>query len=343
MRIAMAQLNQRLGDVEGNARALLHAISEGRRDGAALVITPELSLCGYPPADLVLRPAFLDACAAELSALAPAITGTTALVGFPERHDGVRHNAVAVVRDGRVAAVYRKHRQPNYTVFDEERYFEPGAEPCVFDVDGVRCGVVICEDCWFEDPARPSREAGAALVLLPHGSPHHTREHAARVAQIEARVRETGVPFVYVNRVGGQDELVFDGASFVMDAQGKIAQQLPAWQEALAIVRFDGGAPVHVRGGLDTALEPHVYQALVMGVRDYVGKNRFPGVILGLSGGVDSALTLAVAVDALGPERVRAFMLPSPYTRSISLDDAREMASIVGARYSEIEIEPMFE
>ena len=266
MRIALAQLNQRLGDLAGNARTLLDAIAEAKRDGAALVVTPELSLCGYPPEDLLLRPAFLDACATEIIAVAAEVRGTTALIGFPERHNGQRHNAVAVLRDGRIAAVSRKHRLPNYTVFDEERYFEPGTEPCVFDVAGIRCGVIICEDCWFADPAREAREAGAQLIVVPNGSPYHTLQQGARVAQVEARVRETGVPFVYVNRVGGQDELVFDGASFVMDAQGKIAQQLPAWQEALAIVRIDGGAPVHVRGGLDTALEPHVYQALVMGV-----------------------------------------------------------------------------
>src|SRR4051812_26962486 len=311
MRIAMAQLNQRLGDIEGNARALLHAIGEGRRDGAALVVTPELSLCGYPPEDLLLRPAFLDACASELAALAAEVKGTTAIVGFPEQEAGARYNAVAVLRDGGVAAVYRKHHLPNYTVFDEERYFEPGRDPCVFDVDGVRCGIVICEDCWFPDPALQSRAAGAELIIVPNGSPYHTLQQAARVAQVEARVRETHVPFVYVNRVGGQDELVFDGASFVMDPDGTIAQQLPAWHETSAVAHFDGASPHRVRGSLDHALEPHVYQALVMGVRDYVEKNRFPGVLLGLSGGVDSALTLAVAVDALGAERVRAVMMPS--------------------------------
>jgi NAD+ synthase (glutamine-hydrolysing) len=342
MRIAMAQLDQRLGDLAGNARALLDAIESGRRDGASLVVTPELSLCGYPPEDLVLRPAFLDACRAELIALAAQVHGTTAIVGFPDRHAGNRYNAVAVLRRGGIEAVYRKHQLPNYTVFDEERYFEPGTDPCVVEIDGVRFGIVICEDCWFEGPARQSRDAGAEVIIVPNGSPYHTHQQAARVAQIEARVRETGLPFVYVNRVGGQDELVFDGASFVMDATGAIAQQLPAWHETIAIAEFDGTKSRHVRGALDPALEPHVYQALVMGVRDYVGKNRFPGVLLGLSGGVDSALTLAVAVDALGPEKVRAVMMPSQYSASISLVDAREMARIVGVRYDEIAIGPMF-
>ena len=343
MRIALAQLDQRLGDLAGNARALVDAIARARQGGASLVVTPELSLCGYPPEDLVLRPAFLDACAAELAALAAQVKDVVALVGFPERAGSVRHNAVAVLRDGRVAGIYRKQHLPNYTVFDEERYFAPGRAPCVFDVDGVRCGIVICEDAWFVDSAAQAHAAGAQMIVVPNGSPYHTQQQAARRAQLEARTRETGVPFVYVNRVGGQDELVFDGASFVMDARGTIAQQLPAWHEALAIAHFDGATPRPVRGGLDPALEPHVYQALVMGVRDYVGKNRFPGVLLGLSGGVDSALTLAVAVDALGAARVRAVMLPSRYSAAMSLEDARAMARILGVRYDEIPIGPMFD
>ena len=343
MRMALVQQNQRLGDLAGNARALLDAARTARRGGASLVVTPELSLCGYPPEDLLLRPAFLDACASELSALASEVTDVVAVVGFPERHAGARYNAVAVLRDGGVAGVYRKQRLPNYTVFDEERYFEPGTAPCVFDVDGVRCGMVICEDCWFVEPAAQARDAGAQLIIVPNGSPYHTQQQPARRAQLEARVRETGLPFVYVNRFGGQDELVFDGASFVMDARGAIAQQLPAWHETIAIAEFDGAIPRTVRGDIDCALEPNVYQALVVGVRDYVSKNRFPGVLLGLSGGVDSALTLAVAVDALGPDRVRAVMLPSKYSASISLEDAREMAGIVGVRYDEIAIGPMFD
>jgi NAD+ synthetase len=343
MRIALAQLDQTLGDLRGNAAAIVDAIDAARRAQADLVVTPELSLCGYPPEDLVLRPAFLDACAAELAALAPCVHDVVALVGFPERHDGARHNATAVMRDGRVECIYRKHYLPNYTVFDEERYFEPGRDACVFDVAGVRIGLLICEDCWFPQPAAQARAAGAQMVIVPNGSPYHTQQQRARVLQIEARVRENGVPFVYLNQVGGQDELVFDGASFVMDAQGAIAQQLPAWQSALAIAEFDGAAPRPVRGALDTALEPNVYHALVMGVRDYVGKNGFPGVILGLSGGVDSALTLAIAVDALGASRVRAVMMPSQFSAAISLEDAREMAAIVGVRYDEIPIGPMFD
>jgi NAD+ synthetase len=343
MQIALAQLNQVLGDLPGNARAILAATAEAERAGARLVVTPELSLCGYPPEDLVLRPAFLDGCAAELAALAAGVRRTPVIVGFPEREGGRSHNALAVLQGGRITAVYRKQHLPNYTVFDEDRYFEPGRAPCVIDVDGTRLGLIICEDVWFAGPSKQAREAGAHAIVVINGSPYHTRQQAARIEQVSARTRETGLPVAYLNRVGGQDELVFDGASFVMSAAGEVVQQMPAWHEALSLVTLTDGVPKPVRGSLDTRLEYHVYQALVMGVRDYVGKNRFPGVLLGLSGGVDSALVLAVAVDALSADRVRAVMMPSKYTRSISLDDAREMAAIVGVRYSEIPIEPMFE
>ena len=343
MQIAIAQLNQVLGDLRGNAAAILSAMAEAERAGARLVVTPELSLCGYPPEDLLLRPAFLDACARELTALATSVRGTPIVVGFPERDAGRCYNALAVLRDGRVTDIYRKQQLPNYTVFDEERYFEPGHSPCVVDVDGTPIGLLNCEDVWFPGPARQSKEAGARIIVVPNGSPYHTGQQAARRAQVGARARETGLAIVYVNRVGGQDELVFDGASFVADRQGDVIQQLPGWHETIALVTLDDGVPRPVRGALDPRLEYHVYEALVMGVRDYVGKNRFPGVLLGLSGGVDSALVLAVAVDALGRERVRAVMMPSPYTRSISLEDARSMAKILGVQYDEIPIELMFD
>jgi len=343
MQIALAQLNQIVGDLAGNARAMLEAAERAAHAGARLVVTPELSLCGYPPEDLLLRPAFVDACATELSAMAAAVRDVAVLVGFPEkRDDGRCHNALAVLRAGRVEAVYRKQFLPNYTVFDEERYFEPGNAPCVIDVDGVRFGLIICEDVWFPPPARQAKEAGAQVLVVPNGSPYHTQQQSLRRAQVAARARENAMAVVYVNRVGGQDELVFDGASFVADARGELAQQLPAWHETLAFVTFDGAAPKPVRGGLDPRLETHVYEALTMGVRDYVGKNRFPGVLVGLSGGVDSALTLAIAVDALGRDRVRALMLPSPYNAPMSLQDARTMAGMLGVRYDEIPIEPMF-
>jgi NAD+ synthase (glutamine-hydrolysing) len=341
MHIAVAQLDQVIGDLPGNAAAILAAVGEAKRANARLVVTPELSLPGYPPEDLLLRPAFVDACARELASLAAAVTGTTLLVGFPERAEGKCYNALAVIAGGRVVRTYRKQCLPNYTVFDEERYFEPGSAPCVIDVDGIACGLIICEDVWFAAPARQAREAGAQLLVVPNGSPYHTSQQALRREHVGARARETGLPVVYVNRVGGQDELVFDGASFVTDARGEVVQQFPAWHEAIALIALENGAPKPVRGSLDPALEAHVYAALVMGVRDYVRKNRFPGVLLGLSGGVDSALVLAVAVDALGRDAVRAVMLPSPYTRSMSLEDARTMAGTLGVRYDEIPIEPV--
>jgi NAD+ synthase (glutamine-hydrolysing) len=343
MRVGIAQLNCVVGDLRGNAARILAAVGEAQRAGADLVVTPELSLCGYPPEDLLLRPAFLTACAAELERLAAQIAGPVVLVGFPEFVDGKRHNALAVLRDGRVAAVYRKRELPNYTVFDEQRYFEPGTDACIVDVAGVRVGVVICEDLWFPRAARQACAAGAQLIVVPNGSPYHTRQQALRRGVVTARARETGLPVVYVNRVGGQDELVFDGASFVVDGAGELAQQVPAWQEAVALAEFAGATPKPVRGALDPALESHVYSALCSGVRDYVNKNHFASVLIGLSGGIDSALTLAIAVDALGHERVRAVMLPSPYNASISLEDARTMAASTGVRYDEIPIDGVFQ
>ncbi|TMH18682.1 MAG: NAD+ synthase [Betaproteobacteria bacterium] len=315
MRVAIAQLDCVVGDMPGNAARILAAVDEARRGGADLVVTPELSLCGYPPEDLLLRPAFLAACAGELEHLAAQVTGPAVLVGFPEVSGGKRHNAAAVIRNGRVAAIYRKRELPNYTVFDEDRYFEPGT----------------------------ASTAGAQIIVVPNGSPYHTRQQALRRDVVTARAQETGLPVVYVNRVGGQDELVFDGASFIVDGAGALAQQVPAWRETVALAEFAGATPKAVRGGLDGRLESHVYAALCMGVHDYVEKNRFPGVLIGLSGGIDSALTLAVAVDALGPERVRAVMLPSPYNAAISLEDARAMAGILGVRYDEIPIDGAFQ
>jgi NAD+ synthetase len=342
MRVAIAQLDCVVGDLPGNAARILAAVDEARRGGADLLVTPELSLCGYPPEDLLLRPAFLAACADELERLAARISGPAVLVGFPESTDGVRYNALAVVRDGRIEAVYRKRELPNYTVFDEDRYFEPGTDACVIEVAGVRVGLVICEDIWFPGPAQQARAAGAQIVVVPNGSPYHTRQQALRREVVTARTRETGLPVVYVNRVGGQDELVFDGASFIADAKGGIAQQVPAWRETIALAEFAGATPKAVRGELDARLEPNVYAALTMGVKSYVEKNRFPGVLLGLSGGIDSALTLAIAVDALGPERVRAVMLPSPYTATMSREDAHAMARSLGVRYDEIPIDAVF-
>ncbi|HZQ60044.1 MAG TPA: NAD+ synthase [Casimicrobiaceae bacterium] len=342
MHIALAQLNQRVGDLTANAAGILAAVRGAERAGASLVVTPELSLCGYPPEDLLLRPAFTQACERELVALACALKGSVALVGFPERAGGLCYNAMAVIRDGRVAQVYRKHRLPNYTVFDEERYFIPGDAPCVFEVDGTRFGCIVCEDVWHPEPAREARVAGAQVLIVPNGSPFHTAQQALRREIVGSRARDNALSIVYVNRVGGQDELVFDGASFVCDASGEVVQQVPAWRETVALARFDGDVPRPVRGELDARIEPHVYEGLCMGVHDYVANNGFPDVVIGLSGGIDSALTLALAVDALGASRVRAVMMPSEYTAPMSIEDARTMADIHGVAYEEIDIAPLF-
>ena len=343
MRVAIAQLNQVVGDLSGNAARILEAAAEARRGGAQLLITAELSLCGYPPEDLLLRPAFLSSCADALSRLAARVEGVTVLVGFPELAPEGRYNAVAVLREGEMVARYRKRCLPNYTVFDEQRYFNPGGDPCIVDVDGIRVGIIICEDVWCAGPATAARDAGAQLIVVPNGSPYHTRQQTLRREVVAARARETGLAIIYVNRTGGQDELVFDGASFIVDGSGAVAQQLPAWHDTVAFAEFNGATPKHVRGALDERLEPNVYAALTMGVRDYVEKNGFPGVLLGLSGGIDSALTLAVAVDALGRDRVRAVMLPSVYNAAISLEDARTMAGMLGVRYDEMPIDAVVE
>jgi NAD+ synthase (glutamine-hydrolysing) len=343
MHIAVAQLDAIVGDLSGNGQRILDALRDAERAGADLTVTPELSLCGYPPEDLVLQSGFIEANARELASLASQVKDSVLTVGFVESHEGRRHNAVAVLRNGRVEQVYRKQALPNYTVFDEERYFAPGSGACVFPAGDVRVGLVVCEDIWIPEPAAQARAAGAQVLVVPNGSPYHTSQSVLRRAQVAARARENAMPIVYVNRSGGQDELVFDGASFVVEATGEVVQQLPAWHETLALVQFDGARVRPVRGSLDDRLEYHVYQALVTGVRDYVTKNGFPGVVIGLSGGIDSALTLAVAADALGRERVRAVMMPSRYNAAMSLHDAREMAGIVGVRYDEIPIDGPFD
>ena len=343
MQIAIAQLDAIVGDLAGNAARILDALRGAERSGAGLVVTPELSLCGYPPEDLLLRPAFVEAGARALTALASEVGPCALTVGFVAPQDGRRYNAVAVLRNARIEHVYHKQLLPNSTVFDEQRYFSSGSEPCVFPVGDLRVGLVICEDVWSAGPAAQARAAGAQVLVVPNGSPYHTSQPALRREAVSARAIENAIPVVYVNRVGGQDELVFDGGSFVVDAQGSVAQQIPAWQETLALVDFAGARVSHVRGTLDERIEHHVYEALVAGVRAYVNNNRCPGAIIGLSGGIDSALTLAIAVDALGRDRVRTLMLPSPYNAAISLHDAREMAGLLGVRHDELPIDSAYD
>jgi NAD+ synthetase len=342
--IAAAQIDCTVGDLPGNAARILEHAERARAAGADLVVTPELSLCGYPPEDLLLRDGFLADCRRELERLAARAQGIALVVGFPERGaDGRRFNAAALIRDGRIAAVARKHDLPNYEVFDEKRYFAPGAEPCVFELKGVRFGLTICEDVWTPKAPAMAKAAGAQVILSINASPYHKKKQASRHEVFREWIRDTGLPMVYVNLVGGQDELVFDGASCVLDARGEVVRQAAFFEEALELFEFDGARPVAGSIAAELPLEAEVYRALCLATRDYVGKNGFPGALLGLSGGVDSALTLAIACDALGPERVRAVMMPSPYTAQMSLDDAAEMARRLGVRYDVVPIGPVFD
>ncbi|HTY02844.1 MAG TPA: NAD+ synthase, partial [Rhodocyclaceae bacterium] len=339
LKIAVAQINCTVGDIAGNARRILDAAREAKAAGADLLLTPELALCGYPPEDLLLRPDFYRACAHELDALAEAAP-LPMVVGHPEAWSGRHYNAATLLQDGVRCATYRKQRLPNTEVFDEERYFDTGNAPGVIELGGVRIGLAICEDVWQPGAAEASRAAGAELLLALNASPFHMHKLARRHEVLRERVSGTGMPVIYANMVGGQDELVFDGASFALDAAGRLTHQLPAFVEMVSVVEYSAGHLLPGGVSPPLTLEAEVYAALKLGVRDYLGKNNFPGAIIGLSGGIDSALTLAIAVDALGPERVRAVMMPSPYTADMSLGDSREMVQRLGVRYDEIPIEP---
>ena len=345
VKVAIAQINSTVGDFAGNRAKIVEFARRAADQGADIVLTPELSLAGYPPEDLLLRQSFYAKSAEQFGMLANDIAdlkGVHVVVGHPVLHAGKRYNAASVVLDGKLLGTYRKHDLPNDTVFDEKRYFSSSDEPFVFDVKGVRFGINICEDTWFTHAPLRAKEAGAQVLLVPNGSPFHVRKQHRRYEVMRTHVSSLGLPLVYANLVGGQDELVFDGNSFVMDGMGTVCAQLKHCEEDLQIVEFDGGQP---RPGVlpsELSIEEQVYKVLVLGVRDYIGKNGFPGAIIGLSGGVDSALTLAVAVDALGADKVRAVMMPSPYTAEISWIDSRDMVKRIGVRYDEIPIVDCF-
>lgn len=343
MKIAIAQINCIVGDLEGNAGKILDYANQAKALGAQVLLTPELALTGYPPEDLLLREGFYDACDDALFKLARDIQGISVVVGHPQQHYRHRYNAASVLRDGKVAASYHKQILPNHSVFDELRYFMPGNEACVFEIDGVRFGINICADIWEEGAATCALNANADVLLVLNASPFHMNKQVSRYEAVRDRIGECGLPVFYANLVGGQDELVFDGASFVMDGAGDLVHQLPAFEESLRIVEMKGDQPQHGEIVPSLAAEASVYSALTLAVRDYVSKNGFPGVVIGLSGGIDSALTLAVAVDAVGAERVRAVMMPSEFTADISLQDARDMADRVGVRYTELPIKPAFD
>ena len=355
--LCIAQLNFVVGDMSGNAQKIIAAARDAYARGARLVLTPELALCGYAAEDLFLRPAFMAACDDALDLVARELAGLKGLhvvVGHPlgdhERSRSVqvqrRLNAASIVCEGRVVGRYAKRELPNYQVFDERRYFTPGQDTLVFEVQGVRLGLLICEDAWFDAPARLAREAGAQVLAVINASPFHVGKGPERVDRMSDRARAAGLPLVYAHLVGGQDEVVFDGGSFAVGADGSLAARAPSFQEQLCFMQLEATAQgVAISGPVTPAAsdEADLWDALVLGVRDYVGKNGFPGVLLGLSGGIDSALVLAIAVDALGADKVRTVMMPSPYTADISWLDAREMAKRLRVRYDEISIAPMFE
>lgn len=343
MKLAIAQINCVLGDLTGNIAKILHYAEQAKQQGVQLLLTPELCLCGYPPEDLLLRNGFFQACVHGLNDLAGKVFGITVVVGHPHEANGKRYNAASVLQDGKIIATYCKHELPNYSVFDEERYFEHGTEPCLFTLGKVCFALNICADIWQPEPARQAKDAGAQILLVLNASPYAIRKQESRYRAVEERIAETGLAVVYANMVGGQDELVFDGGSFAMNHQGKLVAQGERFEEVLVFLEIQNDLQLAGEKLAELSEDAAVYRALCLGVRDYLTKNRFPGVLLGLSGGIDSALTMAIAVDALGADKVHAVMMPSPYTAQISLDDSREMVKILGVHYDELPIQIMFD
>ena len=360
LQIRVAQLNFVVGDMPGNARKIIDAATSAYAQGARLLITPELSICGYAAEDLLLRPAFIDACDDALKTVARELAGLKGLhvvVGHPEG-GGVRTRSVAVTRrhnrasvlcEGQVVCAYDKRELPNYQVFDERRYFTPGNGVGVFEVEGVRVGLLICEDAWFDEPARLARDAGAQVLAVLNASPFHAGKGPEREQRMRERVADCGLPLVYAHLVGGQDEVIFEGRSFALNAQGDTVARAEGFREADLAVQASAGQQGVDLSAAPEALVPmasadaELWDALVLGVRDYLGKNGFKGAILGLSGGIDSALVLAIAVDAIGADKIHAVMMPSPYTADISWIDSRDMVKRLNVRYDEISIAPLFD
>lgn len=346
--IAIAQLNPLVGDIQGNTQLVLSTARAALlKRPVDLVVFPELVLTAYPPEDLLLRPSLDLRIARALETLCAAALPTALVVGLPQRLDGKLHNRLVVIQNGRLLGAYSKQMLPNYQVFDEKRYFEAGHEPLVLEFRGIRAGFTICEDLWFAEPMLQTVRAGAELVININGSPYSRSKYADRLQVIQQRVRETGVPLVYVNQVGGQDELVFDGASLALCADASVQVQAAQCREEIAFVEIErksDGQIALLPGVVNKVLggEAELYEVLKLGLADYVNKNRFKGVVLGLSGGIDSALTLALAVDALGPDRVKAVMMPFDYTAAMSKEDAAAEAAALGVDYSEIPIAAMY-
>ena len=348
LRIVMAQLNMLVGDIEGNVQQIISAANQARDEHHAdAIVFPELTLTGYPPEDLLLRPGFTMAALHGLEQVKQSISGIDVVMGYPIQESGGLYNAASLIRDGKIIASYHKQHLPNYSVFDEKRYFVAGQDACVVDIKGVPVAITICEDIWSPSPIQQAASAGAKLMLNLNASPYHINKQEDREAILYERATESGLPIVYVNLVGGQDELVFDGGSMVVNGQGEISQRAALFEAGLSCADFtvhDDASVTPVEAELVElpSEDASTYQALVIGVRDYVNKNGFAGVVLGLSGGIDSALSLAVAVDALGSERVEAVSMPSRYTADMSVDDALAEAEALGIPCQVIPIEQTF-
>ena len=347
MNIVMAQINTLVGDIKGNTQRILDVCIDQSALGVDMVVFPELTLTGYPPEDLLLRQHTTELTAGALERLCHELPDELAVVvGYPRRQGSLLFNSAGVLYNGAVVAEYDKQCLPNYQVFDEKRYFEAGADTCVVTIKGLSIGLTICEDIWHPHPAANAAVAGAQLLINLNASPFHRGKQSERTAQVSALAQQHQLPILYVNQVGGQDELVFDGGSFVVDACGDVQHRAIEFAEAMLSVEIETSPQLGVAvGAVATPLDEldAVWQALVLGMRDYVDKNGFPGVVLGLSGGIDSAVTLAVAVDALGPERVEAVMMPFRYTASMSIEDAAEQANGQGVAFSNLSIEPLYE
>lgn len=340
MQIGLAQINPTVGDIAGNQQLIIDVAHKMRAQQVDILLYPELSLTGYPPEDLLLRPAFQQSVDDAVAQISDQVSGITLVIGCPGMRDGQRYNLAVVIRDGQILAEYRKRNLPNYGVFDEHRYFQAGTETITFTQQGITFGLAICEDLWHPEPAQDLAAAGATWLLSLHASPFHQGKSAEREAQISTLAERHQLYIAYANQVGGQDELVFDGCSFVIDNRGHIVQRCSAFATAEAIIDMD--SPTSPSPALSAATEDigTCYQALVCGTRDYVRKNGFSRVVLGLSGGIDSALTLAIAVDAFGPEQVQAILLPSCYTANISNQDAVAQAEAMQVAYHSLPIEP---
>ena len=346
--IVLAQIDLIVGDISGNTTRILEYCERVKVESDAdLIVFPELSISGYPPEDLLLHSGLKRRIAEAVELIRQNVRGIAVLVGFPEYTQDHIFNSCAVYNNGKELIRYRKHALPNYSVFDEKRYFTPGSETAVFELHGIKIGINICEDIWYSKPARLSKSAGAQLIIVINGSPYQKDGQNIRESTIKRRISEVKIPIVYLNLVGGQDELIFDGASFVMNEKGDVTYRAPAFEETIACIEFERiqKTIVPISNSIEPKLEEieSIYKALVKGTRDYISKHNFPGVVLGLSGGIDSALTLAIACDAIGSDNVRAVMMPFKYTSKMSLEDAQLQSSILNIQYDILPIETLYD